>query len=367
MYLIRGFLPIARLVPHWLRRCAAPLLLGIASLFGSTAQASPCMVVTLTGTQGGPNAYAGLAGPGTLVRYGDEANDCSSVLLQFDAGRGTSMRLSQLGVTPGRLDALFFTHLHSDHVDGFADLMQLRWHFESKRPKLGVICAADSASRTSHVLSCRALAKHIGDAYVQSGEIAQRVDEDKTRPAKGPSELTEVIAFPPTDDPKVVWSSGAVRVSAVRSAHIAGHVSFRVDTPVGSVVIGGDAGSDIPAPPRASSTSETVETLAAGAQIVVHSAIHPVMAPGRGSGFPAPIYHRQSNVNDLGAMAKRSGATHLMLTHLIPPLGAVRHGPYSVPGGPLTPEDYRQAATQSGYAGSVIVGTDLASVRLPAK
>ena len=37
-------------------------------------------------------------------------------------------------------------------------------------------------------------------------------------------------------------SAGDVKVSAIRSTHIAGHASYRVDTPAGSVVIGGDAG-----------------------------------------------------------------------------------------------------------------------------
>ena len=66
------------------------------------AEAAPCLIVTLTGTQGGPGTVNGLAGSGTLVRYGDDSNNCGVVKLQFDAGRGTTMRLSQLGVTPER-------------------------------------------------------------------------------------------------------------------------------------------------------------------------------------------------------------------------------------------------------------------------
>src|SRR3712207_6924011 len=43
-------------------------------------------------------------------------------------------------------------------------------------------------------------------------------------------------------------------------------------------------------------------------------------------GMPAPIFHRQSSVPDLGALAQRAGVKHLMLTHLIPPLAAERQG-----------------------------------------
>ena len=67
------------------------------------------MTVTLTGTMGGPPEFNGLAGPGTLVRYGDDANNCSAVKMQFDAGRGTLMRLSQLNIPAAQLNAVFFT------------------------------------------------------------------------------------------------------------------------------------------------------------------------------------------------------------------------------------------------------------------
>ena len=38
-----------------------------------------------------------------------------------------------------------------------------------------------------------------------------------------------------------------------------------------------------------------------------------------------------------------------MLTHMIPPLGAEKQGPFKVPGGPLTEADYRKAAEDSGF------------------
>ncbi len=331
------------------------------------AAAAPCLVVTLTGTQSGPALFNGLAGAGTLVRFGDDSNDCGAVKLQFDAGRGTNMRLSQVAVTPAQLNAIFFTHMHSDHTEGFADIIQQRWNYNSKGPKLDVVCSADAVSPQGFTLSCTKLVAHVADPFIQSGEISQRRLEDKARLAGGPAELTHVITFGPKNEPQVVWSSGEVKVSAIRSTHIAGHASYRVDTPAGSVVIGGDAGNDVVAPPRASSTSEQVETLAKGVDIIVHSTMHPVMGPDRDSGMPPPTFYRQSAASDLGAMAQRAGAKHLMLTHLAPSIGAVRHGPFKVPGGPLTEADYRKAVQEGGFAGNVIVGTDLASIRLPAK
>jgi ribonuclease Z len=339
----------------------------VSATSNSSAEAATCLIVTLTGTQGGPQSFNGLAGAGTLVRYGDDANECAAVKLQFDTGRGTTMRLSQLGIGPEQLNAVFFTHMHNDHTEGFADLVQLRWTFNAMGPKLDVVCSADVVSPQGVAISCSKFTAHVADAFIQSGEIAQRHSEFKERTASGPAGLINTINFPPTDEPQVVWSSGEVKVSAIRSTHIAGHASYRVDTPAGSVVIGGDAGNDVPAPPRSSSTSDQVEKLAQGADIIVHSAIHPVMAPGKGSGLPPYAYFRQSSVPDLAAMARRAGAKHLMLTHLIPPLGAEQQYPSKVPGGPLSETDYRRAAEEGGFTGNIIVGTDLASLRLPMK
>ena len=351
------------------RFSAMALVSGIGlSVALATAQAAPCLIVTLTGAGPGPGAFNGMAGPGTLVRYGNDGNNCGAVKLQFDVGRGTTMRLSQLGVFPAQLNGVFFTHMHTDHTEGFADLVTLRWFFNGAGPKVDVICSSDVASPLGFTLSCRKFTAHIGDAFIQSGEVAQRHSEDpKNRTAGGPADLIHTITFEPKEEPQVVWSSGEVKVSAIRSTHIPDHASYRVDTPAGSVVIGGDAGNDAHTPPRPFSTSAQVEKLAKGTDIIVHSTIHPIMGPDKGSGMFAYAYFRQSTVTDLGAMAKRAGAKYLMLTHLIPAIGAERQGPWKIPGGPLKEEDYRKTVEESGFAGNTIVGSDLASVRLPAK
>ena len=71
-----------------MKRWLIAITLANGSLAIAPAQAAPCLEVIVTGAQGGPQAYAGQAGPGTLVRYGDDDNNCNAVRLQFDAGRG---------------------------------------------------------------------------------------------------------------------------------------------------------------------------------------------------------------------------------------------------------------------------------------
>ena len=115
--------------------------LGLAALTVPSTQAAPCLTVSITGSVGGPQAFQGNANAGTLVGYGDDTNECGAVRLQFDAGRGTLQRLSQIPITSAQLSAVFFTHMHNDHSEGFIDLMRNSLAFFPLVPR-STLCAA---------------------------------------------------------------------------------------------------------------------------------------------------------------------------------------------------------------------------------
>src|SRR3977135_2009799 len=75
--------------------------------------------VTLLGT-GVPTPSPDRFGPSTLVEAGDQK-------VRLDAGRGASVRLYQLKVPLGRIDALLLTHYHSDHTSGIPDVWLTGW------------------------------------------------------------------------------------------------------------------------------------------------------------------------------------------------------------------------------------------------
>ncbi|MEP6594871.1 MAG: MBL fold metallo-hydrolase [Ginsengibacter sp.] len=84
--------------------------------------------VTLLGT-GTPQPLMERFGPGILA---------GGKTLLFDAGRGCLQRLRQLKLEYDTLDALFFTHLHSDHIVGLPDLWLTGWLITKRKIPLPV-------------------------------------------------------------------------------------------------------------------------------------------------------------------------------------------------------------------------------------
>src|SRR5688572_14788915 len=77
------------------------------------------MEIVLLGT-GYPLPDPDRAGPATLVRV-------AGMHLLFDAGRGVLMRLRGARSGPVFVHTVFLTHLHSDHVTDFNDLVTMHW------------------------------------------------------------------------------------------------------------------------------------------------------------------------------------------------------------------------------------------------
>jgi ribonuclease Z len=280
--------------------------------------------ITLTGT-GVPHPSPGRAGPGVLIRHADTA-------IQFDAGRGTVLRLSDAGCAPHELDAVFLTHVHSDHVVDLADLVMTRWIQGTLHPAgpLPIVAVDGLATRFAATML---------DPYVD--DIAVRVAHVQPAPP--------VLAIEPFDlpsEPTVVWRSDDTVVEAVAVHHepVAEAVAYRVTTPDGVVVVSGDT-----------RVCAEVRELARGADVLVHeacraTALHDAI---QGTAFEH-VFEYHADTVALGGLAAEAGVGHLVLTHLIPP--------------PRTEEaeaEFAADVRSGGYAGHLTVGRDLATVELP--
>lgn len=280
--------------------------------------------VVLTGT-GIPLPTPGRAGPGALVRH-------KAIALQFDAGRGTVLRLADAGTTPAELTALFLTHIHSDHLIDLADVTMTRWLQQRRQPTgpLHIVATTGDAAR---------FVQHMFDVW--ENDIRVRVEHVNSSPPE-----FVLHTFDAPDHPTEIWRSedGTVFVDAVAVHHepVEDAVAYRVRTPDGFVVISGDT-----------RVCTEVESFAEGANVLVHEVCRRTAMKDSiaGTAFEK-IFSYHADSAELAGLAERAGVKHLVLTHLIP-----------------SPRDEEEESTfiddlrQGGFTGVVTVGRDLDVIR----
>lgn len=262
----------------------------------------------------------GRAGPGVLVEVDPD------VKLQFDVGRGTTLRLTDAGVKLPDITAAFLTHHHSDHMVGLPDLAMSHWLEQPKAEFVPLVVvaplgpAAEYAARALDIWQNEMTIRSAHTGRVRNAEI-------------------EVTAFAASDSPQVVFEKGDVRVSAVAVRHepIVPAVAYRVDTAAGSVVVSGDT-----------AVCPTLERLASEATVLVQELFRAKALPEGLLSDPESIASYHSDVTHVGEMAHRAGIGTLLLTHVIPP-------PTSAESKVDIINDIRRA----GYRGPVIVADDL--------
>jgi ribonuclease Z len=76
--------------------------------------------------------HVGLCGSGSPFPDDRRSGPCTLVvagkrLFVFDAGSGSARNIGKMGFQQGRIEAIFLTHFHSDHIDGLGELMLQRW------------------------------------------------------------------------------------------------------------------------------------------------------------------------------------------------------------------------------------------------
>ena len=213
------------------------LVCALVLLLVPTPSRAQVLKVTLLGT-GSPPPEIERFGPSTLVEAGTET-------MVFDAGRGASQRLWQLGIRLGDVNALFLTHLHSDHVVGIPDLWLHRWvGMTEQTPPLEVFGPPGSQEMMSF----------LSKAY--QSDIRQRGEPG----GRGRKASFTVIAHDMVQG--VVYERNGVKVTAFDVDHGDPKMpafGYRVDYAGHSVVISGDTRS-----------SDNLVRFAQGTDVLIH-------------------------------------------------------------------------------------------------
>ena len=245
------------------------------------------MKITLLGT-GCPVAHPRRGGAATLV-------ETASARVLVDCGSMVTQRLIEAGCQGAWLDALLVSHLHSDHLVDFYQLVVSSWH-QGREAPWAVHCPETVVPVIEATMAAWRDERELRIAFEQRPTVTGlEVDCETLAPGRriviGNLDIEPVLV----EHGPVVPAYGFVLRSAGKTA-----------------VLSGDTG-----------VCEALIAAGQGADLLVHEVyLHQEMAlvPGRRSAATVSAtasYHTLSG--EVGEVARRMGARALALTHFVPP------------------------------------------------
>jgi ribonuclease Z len=241
------------------------------------------MQVILVGT-GFPRPDPERAGPSAAVVVGDK-------VFVVDAGRGVVLRLAATEFKLKQVQAVFLTHLHSDHTSGLPDLFTSTWIFGRKTP-----LELFGPKGTKGV--ARTLLEYFKE------DIHIRRDLTEMQPAEGAKINTHEIRE------GVVYQDSDVTITAFEVDHrpVVPAFGYRFDSRGKSIVISGDT-----------RPSENLIRHAKGVDVLVHEVYLPEFFDEKDTPEVAARLKRyHTSAEEVGEVAQKACVKLLVLTHIIP-------------------------------------------------
>ena len=249
--------------------------------------------VVLVGT-GSPLPDPSRAGPMTAVV-------ADGRLFVFDVGDGATRALGAQGLGPAQVEAVFLTHLHSDHIDGLGSLMTLRWAgggWDTPLPVLG-----PEGTDT--------LIDGLNTAYAADKGFRVAHHGEDTVPPSGHGGTARVLT------PGEPVSFGSVMVTPFRVDHAPVEPAFGyvIEHAGRKVVITGDTTADW-----------NVPEVTRNPDILVAEALNRDMVRTMQAAAPTPriakiaadIQDYHMSPQEAAALGARMGAGRTVLTHIVP-------------------------------------------------
>ncbi|HCA18015.1 MAG TPA: MBL fold metallo-hydrolase [Alcaligenes faecalis] len=285
--------------------------------------------VTLLGT-GSVIPRADRFGTSTLVQAGGQN-------LLFDVGRGSFQRLWQAGLSRNDINAVFLTHLHSDHTVGLPDLYLSGGTIDTVARRLAprpFVIYGPQATPTTR--GTKGLMDGIREAYQADSAIREREQRQ-------PAEIAIVQAH--EIKPGVVYEHDGVKVTAFPVDHGESKPAFgyRVDYDGRSVVLSGDTNYK---------PDEPLLRAGKGADVVIHEVL--VLGPN----FREKNSAAAQSIGDKHTSPAEAGK---VFAHIQPKLGVFNHIEWVYD---QTDNDAGVIAdiseqTKASYEGPFLVGADL--------
>ena len=260
---------------------------------------------------GSPLPHPERAGPSILIRSG-------SLNFLFDCGRGVLIRAAAVPLLPVSLNAVFLTHLHSDHISDFSDVVITRWVMSPLPNPLPVFGPPGTKNFIEATL----------EAF--KADIGFRLAHHKDLQA-GPEVITEEVKG------GIVLEKEGIKIIAAPTNHRPVHPSFgfRIEAEGKSVVIASDT---VPC--------EGLDRLCLGAEVLIQTVVRKSLVEVVPSPRFQDILDYHSTTEDAGRTAARGGVKILVLTHCVPAPA------------PETEQDWI-AEVNKHFSGKILVAYDL--------
>lgn len=300
-----------------LRRFLVFAALLVALPLTPAARQPGTLQITLLGT-GNPRPNMERFGPSILIEAGPRR-------ILIDAGRGATQRLFEIG---GRellvgIDALFLTHLHSDHTVGIPDVWLTSWVF-GRAKSLEVFGPPGAAEMSGH----------LQQAY--QWDIAMR-SKDEGFPPDGARLTARNVP------PGVAYDRDGLKVTALAVEHggvITPAYGYRIDYQGRSAVFSGDT-----------KLFEPLAAHAKGVDVFVHEVISPEVemrrAQVQGAHAIERVISHHTSPEQAGTLFSAARPRLAVYSHIVP--------------SPTTAEDLI-GPTRKTYGGPLAVGYDLMTI-----
>jgi ribonuclease Z len=295
--------------------------------------------------------HVALCGAGSPLPDPNRSGPCTAViagkrLYVVDAGSGSSRILSRMRIPQGRIDAIFLTHMHSDHIDGLGELQLQRWANGSSSSPVPIY----GPTGVTEVVEGFNL------AYRKSREYRVAHHGTEVVPPAGAGGIARPFAEPADGVAQVLIDDGGLKVTVFRVDHapVTPAVGYRFDYKDRSVLVSGDT-----------IKSANLQKFAQSVDLLVHEALAPQLVKQLTRGATAAgkknlakitrdILDYHASPVDAAEIARDAEVGHLLFNHIVPPLL-------------LAPmEDIFLEGVEAAYAGPVTIGRDGTLVRLEA-
>lgn len=235
------------------------------------------------------------------------------------------MRLAAVGSSPVALDRVVLTHLHSDHVTDFNDVLTTRWVLSGEMEPLRVIGPVGTRRFVDRTLEMLA------------DDIGYRIAHHDDLHAPPACEVVEVEFEHADAELVAVVNEPGFRLLAAPTDHAPVHptIGVRIEADHATAAIAGDT---VPCP--------GLDRLCRNADVYVQTVVNRALIEAIPMARLHDVLDYHSTLEQAADTATRCGVGALVLTHPVPP---------PPPGG----DDEWSAAARSGFDGPVVLAHDL--------